>query len=58
MIRRILLLASLSLFAAPVVAEGGTVQMALQPTFWAQRFGTLVDRFGIPWMINCENAAG
>jgi len=22
---------------------------------WAARFGMVVDRFGIPWMINCEN---
>ena len=35
------------------LAEGGTVQMAIQSTFWAQRFGMLVDQFGIPWMINC-----
>jgi PhnB protein len=33
------------------------VQMPLQQTFWATRFGMLVDRFGIPWMINCEQAA-
>lgn len=36
------------------LSEQGTVQMPLTETFWAQRFGTLVDRFGIPWMINCE----
>ena len=36
------------------LAEGGTVRMPLQTTFWAARFGMLVDRFGIPWMINCE----
>ena len=36
------------------LAENGTVRMALQKTFWAIRFGMLVDRFGIPWMINCE----
>jgi PhnB protein len=36
------------------LAEGGTVTMPLQQTFWASRFGMLVDRFGIPWMINCE----
>lgn len=36
------------------LAEGATVQMPLQETFWAQRFGMLVDRFGIPWMLNCE----
>ncbi|HUA57129.1 MAG TPA: VOC family protein [Verrucomicrobiae bacterium] len=36
------------------LAGGGSVQMPLQQTFWAARFGMLVDRFGIPWMINCE----
>jgi PhnB protein len=36
------------------LAEKGTVQMPLQQTFWAVRFGALVDQFGIPWMINCE----
>ncbi len=35
-------------------AEGAQVTMPLQPTFWAQRFGMLTDRFGTPWMINCE----
>ncbi len=39
------------------LGEGGTVQMPLQKTFWAVRFGGLVDRFGIPWEINCEEAA-
>ena len=39
------------------LAENGTVRMPLQQTFWAVRFGMLVDRFGIPWMINCEQAA-
>ena len=36
------------------LAEGGKINMPLQQTFWAVRFGMLVDRFGIPWMINCE----
>ncbi len=35
------------------LAEKGTVGMALQETFWAVRFGVVVDRFGIPWKINC-----
>jgi PhnB protein len=35
------------------LAEGGTATMPLQQTFWADRFGLLVDRFGIPWMVNC-----
>jgi PhnB protein len=33
--------------------ENATVQMPLQQTFWALRFGMLIDQFGIPWMINC-----
>ena len=36
------------------LAEKGTVQMPIQETFWADRFGMLVDRFGTPWMVNCE----
>ena len=36
------------------LAENGTVRMPLQETFWAARFGMLVDQFGAPWMINCE----
>jgi PhnB protein len=35
------------------LSEDGAVQMPLQKTFWASRFGMLTDRFGIPWMINC-----
>ena len=36
------------------LAEGGTVRMPLEETFWAVKFGMLTDRFGTPWMINCE----
>ena len=31
----------------------GTVQIPLQESFWATRFGVLVDQFGTPWTINC-----
>ena len=37
-------------FAA--LAEHGTISMPIQQTFWARRFGVLVDQFGIPWEIN------
>lgn len=43
-----------AVFAA--LGEGGEVRMPLQATFWAERFGMLVDRFGIPWMVGCETA--
>lgn len=36
------------------LSEGGSVQMPLEATFWAERFGMLVDRFGVSWMVNCE----
>ena len=32
----------------------GKVVMPLEKTFWAERFGMVVDRFGIPWLISCE----
>jgi PhnB protein len=40
------------------LAEQGTVKMPFEKTFWAAGgFGMLVDRFGTPWMVNCEKAA-
>jgi PhnB protein len=39
------------------LAENGKVNLPIGPTFWSVRFGMLVDRFGIPWMINCEQPA-
>ena len=39
------------------LSEGGHVHMPMEPTFFASRFGMAVDRFGIPWMVVCENAA-
>jgi PhnB protein len=36
------------------LAEGGTVIMPLEQTFWATRFGMVTDQFGTPWMINFE----
>ncbi len=38
------------------LADNGKVQMPFQETFWAVGFGMLVDRFGTPWMVNCERA--
>jgi len=41
-------------FAA--LASLGNTTMPLGETFWARRFGMCTDRFGIPWMVNCEKA--
>jgi len=38
------------------LAENGTITWPIQETFWAVRFGALVDQFGIPWSVNCEQA--
>ncbi len=39
------------------LAENATVQMPIQKTFWSPSFGMLVDQFGIPWMLNCEQTS-
>ncbi|HLK60628.1 MAG TPA: VOC family protein [Chthonomonadaceae bacterium] len=39
------------------LSENGTVQMPIQETFFAIRFGMCIDQFGIPWMVNCEKAS-
>jgi PhnB protein len=36
------------------LAEGGSVTMPFQKTFWSPGFGMCVDQFGIPWMINTD----
>lgn len=36
------------------LAAGGMVLMALEKTFWAEKFGLVKDKFGVLWMINCE----
>lgn len=33
------------------VEQGANIIMPLEQTFWAEKFGILVDRFGIQWMI-------
>lgn len=31
----------------------GQIVMAPQRTFWSPRYAIVVDRFGVPWKINC-----
>lgn len=40
--------------AYAALVEGGQATMPMAETFWAQRFGMLVDKFGVPWMVNCH----
>jgi PhnB protein len=38
------------------LSEGAKrIEMPLQQTFWAKRYGSLVDRHGVPWMVNCSD---
>jgi len=34
------------------LSSGGTTIMPFEKTFWAERFGMAIDRFGTPWMVN------
>ncbi len=43
-----------ALFAA--LSAGGAVQMPLQEMFWGDYFGSLVDQYGVQWMINCSSS--
>jgi PhnB protein len=44
------------LFAA--LSDGGTVQVPMAPTPFASRLGLVADKFGVPWMVVSQNAAG
>jgi PhnB protein len=43
------------IFAA--LAEGGSVTVPMQETFWSPAFGVLTDRFDIPWEINGKSSS-
>ena len=36
------------------LAEGGTIAMELQETFWSKSYGSLKDKFGIEWQVSHE----
>lgn len=36
------------------LGRDGRIVVPLEKTFWAERFGVLVDRFGMQWLVNCE----
>ncbi len=43
------------IFAA--LSDGATVTMPLADMFWGDYFGSLTDKFGIQWMVNCTTDA-
>ncbi|KQY93148.1 MULTISPECIES: VOC family protein [unclassified Brevundimonas] len=40
------------------LAEGGKTTMPFGETFWSPGYGGLIDRFGVPWMVNTMPAEG
>ena len=38
------------------LSDGGTVTVPLEKQMWGDEFGTCVDRFGIPWMVDIVQA--
>ena len=37
------------------LADGGMVEMPLEPTFWSPLFGACTDEFGVSWMVDLEH---
>ena len=37
------------------LSDGGEVEMPLAEQFWGDYFGSLKDKFGVKWMINCAS---
>lgn len=40
------------------LSDGGIIRLPYQETFWSAGFGVLIDRFGVPWEINCAQSPG
>lgn len=40
------------------LSEGGAVTMPWSPTFWAESFGMVKDRYGVPWIVNGKSLMG
>ena len=38
------------------LADGGKVEMPFQDVFWGGKFGSVIDKFGIQWMVSAEHA--
>ena len=44
-----------AIFAA--LSDGANVEMPMEDQFWGDYFGSLVDKFGVNWMVNCAEKA-
>ncbi len=41
--------------AFSALSQDGQVRMPIAKTFWSPRFGMVTDRFGLGWMIQCDD---
>lgn len=39
------------------LSEGGTVTVPFEKQMWGDEFGSCIDKFGIPWMVNVVQQA-
>ena len=37
------------------LAAGGKLEMELQDMFWGGYYGSCKDKYGVHWMVNCQN---
>jgi len=44
------------LFSA--LSADGSVTMPIQDMFWGAYFGSTTDKYGVQWMVNCEEKKG
>lgn len=40
------------------LSDGGTITEPFRSMFWGADYGSLVDRFGVAWMVNYEHSQG
>ncbi len=38
------------------LSAGGEIEMPLEKQFWGAYFGVFKDKFGIQWMLNCQES--
>ena len=39
------------------LSAGGKITMDLQDMFWGAYYGSVTDKFGVQWMVNCSSKA-
>jgi PhnB protein len=39
------------------LSKGGKITMELQDMFWGAYYGSVTDKYGVQWMVNCTAKA-